>query len=244
MMAEADGLHALLAAGEAVVPGMAGRLGPPTPGEIATGADNHDAIRRLAGDIAARAPEGGRAYWSVRTWGMLTWQPAVLAVMGVHRFGVVPQVDAMGQCVAGPMVLGYSLPPEATMEGGDAARIAEAGARLRRLANALLADLRAEMVMKPVLAGRLLADRVLGTLVRASANPVAHADNWLAAMGLEGQSALMPLVLPGGGHGHGLDRRACCLAYRVEGGGLCASCPKLPKEERHQRLAAEYEAHV
>ncbi|EKV32276.1 hypothetical protein C882_2353 [Caenispirillum salinarum AK4] len=241
MPAPAHDLGSLVTAMESFVPGLGGRIGPPSPGQIVAGADNRDAVRRLVDGIAAHSPEAGRAYWAVRAWGMLTWQPAVLAVLGVHGPGLVPRLDAMGQSTAGAAVLGFTVPEEGVLRAPPPALIREAGALLRRISDALLADLRGVEAMKPVLAGRLLADRVLGTLAKVAPEPDRHAEAWLQALGLAGQSGLVPLELSDGRRRHGLDRRACCLAFRVDGGVLCASCPKRPEAERLALMRMEWE---
>lgn len=241
MPAPAHDLRSLIAAAEGLVPGLGGRVGPPSPGQVVAGADNRDAVRRLVDGIAAQAPEAGRGYWAVRAWGMLIWQPAVLAVLGVHRCGFAPRLDAIGQSVTGPAVFGFTLPVDAVTHGPMPELIPQAGARLRRLTDVLLAEVRAEIAVKPVLAHRLLADRVLGTLLRASPEPERHGPDWLRALGLEGQSGLVPLDLSDGRRRHGLDRRACCLAYRVEAGALCSSCPKRPVAERLDLMRKEWE---
>lgn len=239
-------LHPLLVSAEALVPGMVGRLADPAGDDLRPGGDNRPAVRRLVAAIAAATPEAGRGYWAVRAWSMLTWQPAVLAVLGVHRFALVPPVDALGQTVKGGAVYGYTLPPDRVMRSGvETDLIACAGRRVRRIADGLLDDLNHEVRMKPVVARRLLADRVLGTLARPGLPQppglAQTAEQWLAALDLAGESGLTDLPLADGGSRLVLDRKACCLAYRVDGGILCSSCPKLAPDERQARLRADWE---
>lgn len=239
-------LHPVLASAEALVPGMVGRLADPSADDLRPQGGNGAAVRRLVDAIAAEAPAAGKAYWAVRAWGMMTWQPGVLAVLAVHRCGVVPRLDALGQAVRGSAVYGYTLPPDEVLHGmPEPALIDRAGAQVRRLADRLLADLDAVIRMKPVLAQRLLADRVLGTLARPglpqAADLAATAERWLAAMDLTGASALAPLEVRPGVRRLVLDRKACCLTYLVGDGTLCASCPKLAPQERHDRQRADWE---
>jgi siderophore ferric iron reductase len=244
-------LRGLFDAGAAFVPGMTGALGGHGDGHVTPGRDNSAEIAGLVDALGRAHPEAGRGFQALRAWGMLTWQPAVLAIVSVHMLGVAPRhLDAISQRVQGGSVLGYRLPGDALDEEEIPALVACAGRRLRALADGLLAELGAVIPMKPLLAERLLADRVLGLLPhlgrqgpRLANEQIRHIDAmWLAAMRLEGRSGLLAIALGDGREQLPLDRKACCLEYRLEAGSHCASCPKLDAATRTGRLRAHWEA--
>lgn len=242
-------LQALVAAAEGVVPGMRGSIGSPVSGQIAAGADNQVLLQGLVDAVSGRTPEAGRGYWALRSWNMLVWQPAVLALLAVHRFGFVPALNAMSQDVVGDTVVGYRLPEDGVAYGEPAALVPVAARELRELADGLLDDLGRVVTVKPALAHRLLADRVLATLLRLHPDtPPAEvrgfADDWLAGLDLREASGLMAVPLEGGGEQLALERRACCLEYRVVGADYCASCPKQTIETRHHRLRESWKNDV
>ncbi|GAA0568823.1 siderophore ferric iron reductase [Caenispirillum bisanense] len=241
-------LTPLLTAAEALVPGMAGVLGGPAPGHVTAGQDNAAALTALIDAITATAGEGEAAYVAVTAWGMLVWQPAILTLLAVHRFGLVPDLGGMSQRVHGASVYGYRLPPEpAAMAMPPADLIRAGGQQLRALADSLLAELQRHVRLKPVLARRLLADRVVSTVARpefAAAEVTALVEQWLAALDLAGCSGVMPVPLSGGRTVMALDRRACCLAYRVGGNDMCITCPRQSDSLRLERLQTYWEAHV
>lgn len=239
------GLTPLFAAAEGFVPGMAGAVGGHAAGWVTPGADNHDAIAGLVSAVASAHPEAGRGYAPLRAWMALTWQPVVLAVLAVHRLGLVPPLDRLSQGRRGTTMMGYRLPADAPVRGDERAMVEVAGDRVRGLADGLLADLRAVAPVKPRLAHRLLADRLLAVVLRASVGEVAdlaagRAAGWMAAMRLDGHSGLVPVTLDDGRPWLALDRKACCLEYMVDGGGLCASCPRQDNATRLARMAAEW----
>ncbi|WP_207482857.1 siderophore ferric iron reductase [Arenibaculum pallidiluteum] len=242
----------LLAAAEAILPGMVGEIGGHLPGGVTRGRSNATAISELVDAIRAQHPEAGRGYWALRAWGMLTWQPALLAVLAVHRVGIVPRLDGISQRIHGPSVIGYALPGGETVSGPPEMLIEQAGAHLRVLADDLLAELDAVIGVKPVLARRLLADRLMAMLPRLGEGGDGLENDeirvlaalWLDATGLRGQSGLMAITLGDGREQLTLDRKACCLEYRRDGAGLCASCPRQSDPVRIQRMRDDWEAHL
>ncbi len=249
-IAFSDGaLRPLLTAAEALVPGMTGVFGGPAPGHVTPGEDNSDALATLIGAIAASAGKGEAAYVAVTAWSMLVWQPTILAVMAVHQFGLVPPLAAMSQRVSGGTVCGYRITP--TPAAGPAVPLPElivvAGRGLRQMSDLLLAEVQRHVRLKPLLARRLLADRVVSTLTRPDLDATevaARVEQWLAALDLAGQSGIMPVPLPGGRTVMALDRRACCLAYRVGGNDMCITCPRQANSLRLERLQAYWSAQI
>lgn len=245
-------LHALIAEMQRLAPGVRGAAGAPAPGDITPGADNRAALARLADGTRRAHPQAGQGFWSVRSWSLLAWQPAALAVLGVHAVAIAPRLDRVGLAVGDGSAFGFRLPHHEVEHGTPAALAGIAGARLRALADALIADLARVIPVKRRLALRLLADRVLGTLALVRANradlcaddTLALGERWLRAMALEGESGLSVLTLGDGRRQAVLDRRACCLEYRIAPGTPCASCPKHAREARRERMRRDWEARV
>ncbi|WP_157016418.1 siderophore ferric iron reductase [Mesorhizobium xinjiangense] len=245
MQDEDDATDILLKVAAELVPAMKGTLGPlPDSGWVGPGGDNGAELRRLCAALVERHPEAGRAFAAVRSWTWLTWQPVILGVIAVHGAARVAPISAMGQRVGDAEVVGYCIPHEGRGATDTAECIRQSGEELRALAELLLDELNTVARMKPVIAFRLLADRLLGTLSHlrhhlpgADTETVeAYADAWMSAAGLSGMSGLKPLEITGGRFELVLDRKACCLEYLKHDGQLCASCPKLAPNERAARM--------
>ncbi len=242
---DSEATAALLDVAAQLVPAMQGTVGRlPSSGWVGPGGDNGLELRRLYASLLDNHPEAGRAYAVVRSWTWLTWQPVILAVIAVHGAGRVAPVSAMGQRVGDAEVIGYCIPNEGHRTADTPECIRRAGEELRSLSEFLLDELNMVARMKPVIALRLLADRLLGTLSHlrhhlpgAETETVqAFADAWMAATGLTGMSGLKPLEITDGRFELVLDRKACCLEYLKHDGQLCASCPKFAPLERDARM--------
>ena len=197
-----------------------------------------------------RYPEAGQAFWAVRVWTNITWQPVYLAVISIHTLGVLPDLSGLTQKAEGIHVDGYRLLPGTQRQGPVMELIDIAGAELRGMADAMLAEINALTRLKPVPARRLLADRLLGLMVRLgrmrpdlpAATIRAYADRWLAAMGLTGQGDLETLTLQTGRETVIIARKGCCLDYLIAAGDYCTSCPKQKDAVRRARQRADAEA--
>lgn len=191
-------------------------------------------------------------YWSIRCWSLMIWQPVVLTLIGVHGAAKLPPLDELRQKVGREMVAGFRLPETDWQGGSQADLIQRGGAVLRWLCDELLAELREITRIKPLSAMRLVADSLLAGINRlvelrpelTQTDQLALADAWLAATGLDDQSALMPLPLPDGRTPLVLDRKGCCMHYRRHDGDLCASCPKQKDAVRIERLKQELIDHA
>ena len=220
-----------------------------TPADWLGAEDDRAVVARLHGEIASAYAAAGRAYHAVRSWSMLVWQPAMAGVMAVHGQNLALPVDRMGQCVANGGVYGFRLPAGQSLCGDLSDMIDLTATRIRAIADHLFAELCAIAPVKEKIAYRLLADRILGTLVHIHAHEphlevCAHADRWLAAAGLSGMSALADVRLASGALHPVLDRKQCCLHYLCEPGTLCQSCPKQPRALRMERMQAYWSAHA
>jgi siderophore ferric iron reductase len=238
----------LMARTEQLVPALQGRVGLPQPGDIVPGADNSALIGSLLEHYQQRYPEAGPHYWSMHCWALLIWQPVILGLTCVHQLGRSIGLDQLAQQAGDGTVAGYRLPPQELGTGPQQRLIADTAGEIRNLTERLLTQLARHISVNPVLARRLLADRVLATLLHLQ-QYLPDVDNprlaslgrlWLSALSLEQASDLMAIQLPGGDCRLALDRKACCQHFRRRDGSLCASCPRQRREVRIERLQQQW----
>jgi siderophore ferric iron reductase len=213
---------------------MDGAPGDWQPGLYQIGRDNRAVLETLYARLEQAYPHAGQPFYAVRLWTNLVWQPAYLAVIAVHVHGALPDLGRLSQAIKGIHVSGYRLPPGPQVEAPRDALIAEAGTRLRAMADAILRDINAVTRLKRLPALRLLTDRMLGLMVRL--NPyqpgitVAEQQRvcalWLKAMGLTGHGDLDILTLHDGTEVPIIARKGCCLDYLAFPDTYCISCPK------------------
>lgn len=229
-----------------LLPGLELVEGTPDTAWLRVGGDNGDLIQTLVSALQHQHPEAGRHYWSARSWGLLTWQPVLLVLAATEILQCRANLSCLGQKPQGHFVMGMML-GEGVLCPEVPSR-AQAGAHLRDACDQLLAELNPVIRMNPVLARRLLADRILATLLRmrpllaerSHAAIYRLAQEWLEAAGLEGASALTAFELPQGGSDLALDRKGCCQHYRLDGAELCKTCPRQPVSIRIKRLQEEW----
>jgi len=239
---------------------FAAQLYPSLKGEIAghndtcitVGKDNHQVLKELYEYWRVSCPEAGQPYWSIRSWTMLVWQPIFLAVMGVHGVGIVPSLTAISQKMERGMVVGFSLPDANFQKGPEQELIVLAGKGLRLLSDVLLEEFNRITRVRRVSAMRLVADTLLSTINQlgqtkleiSNREILALGSQWLTAMELVNESALMPILLTDGREQLVLNRKGCCMHYLRDDGDLCASCPKQKMPVRIQRLREEWDGHA
>ena len=236
----------LIATAAQVTGFMKGEPGPARPGWYRQGDDNAAFMAVLHEALAATYREAGPPLWAVRLWTNLIWQPAYLAVIGVHLHGAVPDLTQLSQQRRGVFVDGYRLLPGPQSQGDVTARIADASAQLRVFSAQLLEEVNAEVKLRPLPARRLLADRMLSLMVWLSQKrrdlPVEviedYCDQWLAGMDLTGQGSLQTLTAPEGRAVLIVQRKGCCLDYLLDPDRLYASCPKQADDLRVARQRA------
>ncbi len=150
------------------------------------------AAERLLAAMRASEPAAGRAFWALRAWARLVWQPTYASVFAVELAGgVLPldglrwEVDVDGADVSGfsvtaggfddsrPRVLHEPSPQPLSRFAGEglAGTLHEerrhAAAQVRAMSSGLLAAVQAQLPLHPKAARRLLADCVLSALLRA-----------------------------------------------------------------------------
>lgn len=225
---------------------MEGAPGVPLPGWHRLGGGTAF-LEELYGRLAATYPDAGQPFYAVRLWTNLIWQPAYLMAVAAHLHGAIPELSGFSQMLKGVDVTGYRLPPGAQTQGSTEQLIAEAGARLRAYADAVLAEINLVTKLKRVPALRLLADRMLGIMLRldhyvpglTNADRRRYCALWLEAMGLAGQGDLEALTLQDGREVLIVARKGCCLDYLAFPDTYCASCPKQDDRVRVARQTAD-----
>ncbi|KKB77854.1 hypothetical protein VW35_14505 [Devosia soli] len=243
-------LSRLLLTARSVTGFMDGAPGAALPGWHAVGADNRALLETLYARLEATYPHAGQPFYAVRLWTNLMWQPAYLAVIAVHVHGAVPDLRALSQAVKGIDVNGFRLPPGLQFTGDLETMLARTGAELRSIADGVLAEINGVTKLKRIPALRLLADRMLGLMVRlrhyvpglAPDEQKRVSDLWLAAMGLTGQGDLEAITLGDGTRVMVTARKGCCLDYLAFPDTYCASCPKQDDALRRKRQWEEAEA--
>lgn len=224
---------------------MDGAPGAPLPGWHRLGGGTAF-YEQLYGRLAATYPDAGQPFYAVRLWTNLMWQPAYLMAIAAHLHGAVPDLAGLSQAIKGVDVSGYRLTPGPQTSGDTEALIARAGASLRAYADALLGEINAVTRLKRIPALRLLADRMLGIMVRldhyvpglTNEDRRRYCALWLEAMGLTGQGDLEALRLHDGREVLIIARKGCCLDYLAFPDTYCVSCPKQDDGLRLERQAA------
>ncbi len=222
---------------------LKGAPGGHLPGWHTPGQDNRDFLETLYGRLAAAYPEAGQPFYAVRLWTNLTWQPAYLAVIAVHVHGALPAVTTLSQSRQNLDVDGYRLRAGPQMQGDEDSLIAAAGRDLRAMGETLLAEINTVTRLKRLTALRLLADRMLGLMVRlrhfrpdiSMQDQFRYCRSWLEAMGLAGHGGLETLDLGDGRQVAIMARKGCCLDYLAFPERYCASCPKRDDAVRRER---------
>lgn len=214
---------------------LQGAPGEALPGWYVPDGDNEPFLRELYARVEATYPAAGQPFYAVRLLTNLFWQPAYIAVIGVHVHGALPQISSVSQQVKGIDVSGFRLPsgPQHKAASLDDL-ILRAGSDLRAFADGLLTEINAVTKMKRVPALRLFTDRMLGLMVRLGQYvPGMTIEEqrricglWLSAMGLVGQGDLETLDLVDGRQVLITARKGCCLDYLAFPDVYCSSCPK------------------
>ncbi|WP_417778143.1 siderophore ferric iron reductase [Stutzerimonas xanthomarina] len=226
------------------LPGLNGEIGAAQDHQLICGSpDNAARVCALHRYWEQSHPEAGPHYWSARSWSLLIWQPIYFSLLAVHLGGRAPCLAHMGQSVIAGSVHGFRLPPHYPYGGDLRALIACASDQLQDFVETQLDEFNAVAVIYPKMARLLVADCVRAALLLAQRHEPVTDDvlleaerHWLDALALPGGSALVPLELDDGRHCLAMGRKVCCQHFRRADGELCASCPKLARDERLKRL--------
>lgn len=213
---------------------MKGEPGAPRPGWYRAGADNSALLAELHAALAANYPAAGPAFYAVRLWTNLIWQPAYLTVIAAHLHGAMPDFSGFSQQRRGIYIDGYRLMPGAQSSGQVEALIADGSRQLSALAATMLEEVNRHAKLRPLPARRLLADRMLGLMVWLGQRRRElfietvqdYCALWLDGLGLTGQGDLQVVMAGTGQRLLIVRRKGCCLDYLITPERLCASCPK------------------
>lgn len=240
------GLAELLETAARVVPGLDGRLDASPAAGAWCDAGARD-VQPLSQRLARLFPEAGPHYWALRCWGLHIWQPIYLGVIAVHVCGCSPRLDALSQTVRDGRIHGFTIAPHAVRREDEDASLASGAAQLAAGCARLLTVWRDVGPLPQKAAGRLQADCVLGALLAVrrhrpdwdNDHAAAIGQQWLAAMGLAGESGFLRYPDADGVAQLALARKVCCLHYRRIEGEMCDTCPRLRLPERVARLSAQ-----
>ncbi len=208
-------------------------------------------LRALYQHWQQEAPEAGPAYWSVRCWTLLIWQPVYLALVAVHGCGHGLNLGGFYQYRFQGSIAGFSLtsneqvPLANQTESQIIHRVAQ---ELHKYYEWLLTECQRVFKLRSRLAIRLTADTLLSGLIRLPVlQPARHhkalqtlANHWLDALGWQGESSLIAIPLENAPPALALNRKSCCFEYCRTDGELCSTCPKQSLSLRLQRIKASY----
>lgn len=203
-------------------------------------------VAQLAATLAGAYPEAGRHYWAFRTWCLLVWQPVYLTVAGVHLAQAGIRQECIGQRAGACTVWGCRIVDHVPFAGGEVELLETAAPPLRAAADRLWATCARAMGLHPKAAGRLLADYVTSAIVKIAVlrpdwsndDAVAWGERWLRGLHLAGAGGFLRYRDSDGGERLAIERKICCLVYRMRDGCLCDTCPRLPPAERLALLSA------
>ncbi|SMG59952.1 siderophore ferric iron reductase [Paraburkholderia susongensis] len=266
-MTASPALDNLLRLAAGVVPGLNGvvtsRAGvtPPCSCESARGVvhlrpaprdGNRAALEALLAHWSDAYPEAGRAYWSLRCWGILIWQPIYLSVIGVHETGRVLSLARFEQPLESGWTREVRLHDHEPARAKPAELIELAAREIAACCEQIFDELSHVIRVNAHAAGGMQADCVLAALLAlhavrpdwGHAQVEALGARWLAALELDGRGGFFAYTRSDGSRALALDRQTCCYHYRRRDGELCSTCPRLRECERIARLNAERDAKV
>lgn len=236
-------LAELLQLAARLVPGLQGQLAQPEQTErseqtaIIHGSDNRQSLLALYQYWRQQHPEATHAYWWVRSWNMLMWQPVYLSVIGVHSAGIAISLAGFSQHCQRGIVAGFTLQPQRSDSQATADAINRSAAELTAFYQDMLTQLAQVITLRPVLARRLLADSLLSALLlcyrQASSMTqpqlLLWRQLWLDALGIENAA---PFYIDTLTCQPAFIRRACCMHYLRADGDCCDNCPRRASQRR------------
>ncbi|CAB3774502.1 siderophore ferric iron reductase [Paraburkholderia humisilvae] len=241
------GLHGVVASGASRPPSSASPSVPRTlHRRPAPRSGNRVALEALFARWAAAYPEAGRAYWSLRCWSILIWQPIYLSVIGVHTAQCAVSLEHFEQSIENGWTHEVRLLGHEPAQGDLAALIDLASREIAACCAQILDELSGIARLNAHAAIGMQADCVLAALLAQRSSHLAwdHAhiealgERWLEALALVGRSGFLAYPCSDGSSGLALDRQTCCYHYLRRDGESCSTCPRLEKHERIARLNA------
>ena len=195
-------------------------------------------------------PEAGHAYWSLRCWGILIWQPIYLGVIDVHTAQRALSLVHFEQPTENGWTREVRLPDHAPAQGDPTALIELAACEIAACCAQIFDELSRVIRLNAHAASGMQADCVLAALLALRpkrpawnhAHLEALGERWLTALSLAGRTRFFAYARSDGSSALALDRQTRCYHYRRRDGELCSTCPQLEKSERIARLNAERDA--
>lgn len=207
-------------------------------------------IARLAQAIAQSTPEAGPAYWRLRVWGLLIWQPVYLALISTYTLHThLSSLDRLSQQQNVNYTLGFHLPALAseasnahTAESVPANDLIQAQAlRLKSLCDRYAEALCEQMHLRPALLMAVLADTLFATLEHLAKQAIIplsvpnisqwvyqEGAKWCQMMAINPPKSAEQLMATQ----TDFRRKTCCLVYRCQGASECSNCPRLAEKCR------------
>ncbi len=242
-IANSAALAELLQLAARLLPALQGQLAQPAQPEqteqterseqtaIIHGSDNRQSLLALYQYWRQQHPEATHAYWWVRSWNMLIWQPVYLSVIGVHSAGIAVSLAGFSQHCQQGVVAGFTLQPQRSDSQAIADAIQRSAAELAAFYQDMLAQLAQVITLRPVLARRLLADTLLSALLLCyrqaswmTQPQLLHwRQLWLDALGIDNAALFYIDTLT---CQPAFKRRACCMHYLRADGDCCDNCPR------------------
>lgn len=214
--------------------------------------ENRALLKQLYTELQRVHPEAGRVYWRSRSWILLVWQPIYLTVFAVQHAQLLPNIRLMHQYLRNGLVAGFYLESIDMIEADKETLIEQGAQLLEDVCMQALTQLNEVCRLHPRSAWRMVADTVLSALCRLRAfdsrynneQIIADSRQWLNAMKLEQESALMRIRSADHKDILALNRKSCCYVYRCATGQVCPDCPKQSLAVREQRIAEECTEHA
>ncbi len=211
---------------------------------------NRAAIDALLDYWRSAYPEAGRAYWSLRCWGILIWQPIYLSVISVHAAQRVLSLDSFAQSIDNGWTGTLRIADHVPQHADTSRAITLAALQVQACCEQIFAELSTVIRTNTHAARCMQADCALAALLAVQTrdpgltNPQCEAmgQQWLAALSLAGRGGFFAYTCTDGSNALALERQTCCYHYRRHDGELCATCPRLDKHERTARLNATRDA--
>ncbi|WP_347557665.1 siderophore ferric iron reductase [Robbsia sp. KACC 23696] len=205
---------------------------------------NQACIAALVAHWSRAYPEAGRAYWSLRCWGILIWKPIYVSVIAVHRAHCLPSLAGFEQTFAEGWTHTARYPAHRPVQGIPTDLIEQAAADINRFCASALEALSRSIRINVRAAQGMQADCVLAALLAAqpasgeggaTTEIEALCARWLAALHLDGRSGFFAYRGRDGIPTLEVDRQTCCYHFRRHDGVRCHTCPRLTLAERIAR---------
>ncbi|WP_297574992.1 siderophore ferric iron reductase [uncultured Deefgea sp.] len=191
-------------------------------------------------------PLAGPAYWRARSWGMLIWQPAYLAVFAVHQAHTAINLDGLWQAEQAGITNGFTLSTQPLAQGMPSDIIHAAAQSLLRYHQQQYAHLNALTPYSAHQAACLTVDCVLSALMLVFPEHEADhpaltkaSEQWLTALQWLRHGNLMPISLPDDRCVPALKRQGCCQHFRLPQQEACSTCPRWPMPIRIEKIRQE-----